>query len=167
MNIKNLIYALTALSFTVVIGGAIYEHLAVVPIWTAAPPRSLAMFQGEYGLHPEMFWMPIHPVTLVLFVVTLILSWKSARRRNVLISFIGYVVLLAITAIYFVPELMAITRTAYANTIDASLTERAATWEMLSLVRLAILIGLSLTLFLGLTKTSDPKNQPKTSDIVS
>lgn len=155
MNIKNLIYALTALSFTIVIGGAIYEHLAVVPIWSAAPPRSLAMFQGEYGLHPEMFWKPIHPVTLALFVVTLILSWKSARRRNVLISFIGYVILLIVTATYFVPQLMAILRTTYTNTIDANLTERAATWEMLSLVRLAILIGLSLTLFLGLTKTSD------------
>ncbi len=155
MNIKNLIYALTALSFTIVIGGAIYEHLAVVPIWSAAPPRSLAMFQGEYGLHPEMFWKPIHPVTLALFVVTLILSWKSARRRNVLISFIGYVILLIVTATYFVPQLMAILRTTYTNTIDANLTERAATWEMLSLIRLAILIGLSLTLFLGLTKTSD------------
>ena len=157
MNIRNLIYALTALSFTIVIGGAIYEHLAVVPIWTAAPPRSLAMFQGEYGLHPEMFWKPIHPVTLALFVVTLILSWKSARRRNVLISFIGYVILLIVTATYFVPQLMAILRTTYTNTIDANLTERAATWEMLSLIRLAILIGLSLTLFLGLTKTSDPR----------
>lgn len=157
MNIRNLIYALTALSFTIVIGGAIYEHLAVVPIWSAAPPRSLAMFQGEYGLHPEMFWKPIHPVTLALFVVTLILSWKSARRRNVLISFIGYVILLIVTATYFVPQLMAILRTTYTNTIDANLTERAATWEMLSLVRLAILIGLSLTLFLGLTKTSDPR----------
>lgn len=157
MNIRNLIYALTALSFTIVIGGAIYEHLAVVPIWSAAPPRSLAMFQGEYGLHPEMFWKPIHPVTLALFVVTLILSWKSARRRNVLISFIGYVILLIVTATYFVPQLMAILRTTYTNTIDANLTERAATWEMLSLIRLAILIGLSLTLFLGLTKTSDPR----------
>lgn len=157
MSIKNLIYALTALSFTVVIGGAIYEHLAVVPIWSAAPPRSLAMFQGEYGLRPETFWKLIHPVTLVLFVLTLILSWKSARRRNVLIGFIGYVVVLAVTATYFVPQLMAITRTAYANTIDASLTERAATWEMLSLARLAILIALSLTLFLGLTKTSHPR----------
>jgi hypothetical protein len=58
---KDLIYALTCLCFTIMIGGAVYEHLNIVPQWSAAPPLSLSMFQGEYGLKPGTFWMVIHP----------------------------------------------------------------------------------------------------------
>lgn len=155
MNFKNLIYCFACLSFSVVIGAAIYEHLAVVPRWTAGPPASLAMFRGDYGLYAQAFWMPIHPVTLALLLLTLLLSWKSPRRTNVLTTLIGYVAILVITFIYFVPELIAITSTPYSDTVDAALTERAEKWEMLSLVRLGFLIILSLTLFMGLTRSNN------------
>ncbi len=152
MYFKNLLYALACLSLSVVIGAAVYEHLVFVPQWSAAPPASLSMLQGTYGLKPEAFWMPIHPVTLLLLITSLVLSWKSARRKNILITLGGYVLLLAITAIYFVPELLAITGAPFSNTIDPDLTARAAQWETLSLVRLALLVYLSITLYLGLTK---------------
>jgi hypothetical protein len=84
------------------------------------------MFQGTYGLQAQNFWKPIHPVTLLLFVVTLYTCWKSARKINVLIAFVGYFLVLAVTAIYFVPELLAITTSAYSDHIDLGLAERAA-----------------------------------------
>jgi hypothetical protein len=153
MDLKNLIYSITCLSFAIVIGGAVYEHLAVVPQWTAAPPRSLAMFQGTYGLQAQNFWKPIHPVTLLLFIATLYTSWKSARKINVLVAAIGYFAVLVITFAFFVPELIAITTTAYADHLDLGLAQRASRWESLSLIRLAFLILLSLVLFFGLTKS--------------
>jgi hypothetical protein len=152
MNYKNLIYSITCLSFAVIIGGAVYEHLSVVPRWSAAPPRSLTMFQGEYGLNAQAFWKLIHPVTILLFIATLATSWKSARRINVLTAFIAYIAIIAMTAIYFVPELLAITTTPYADSIDLGLAARAERWENLSLIRLAVLVVLSLVLFFGLTK---------------
>lgn len=158
MDFKNLLYSICCLSFAIVIGAAVYEHLAVVPQWTAAPPRSLAMFQGTYGLQAQNFWKPIHPVTLLLFVATLYMSWKSARRTNVLIAFVGYFLVLAVTAIYFVPELLAITASAYSDHIDLGLAERAAAWERFSLIRLSCLVILSIILFFGLTKPKE--NQP-------
>jgi hypothetical protein len=39
---KDLLYALTCLAFAIIIGGAVYEHLNVVPQWAAAPPVSLS-----------------------------------------------------------------------------------------------------------------------------
>jgi len=152
MNFKNIVYALACLSFSVVIGAAIYEHVAVVPQWAAAPPASLSMFQGQYGLKPEPFWMAVHPVTLLLLAASLILSWKTKRRKNILITLVSYVLILAITFIYFVPELLSITGTAYSADVDSSLARRAGLWETLSLVRLATLVVLSITLFLGLSK---------------
>ena len=149
---KDLLYSISCLAFAIIIGGAVYEHLNVVPQWAAAPPASLAMFQGEYGLKPELFWMIIHPVTILLFIITLILHWRSARRKNLLIVGSAYIVILIITSIYFVPELISIVSTAYSPTPDAGLTRRAKLWEILSIVRLAVLVILSIILFMGLTK---------------
>ncbi len=149
---KDLFYALTCLCFIIMIGGAVYEHLNVVPKWAAAPPLSLSMFQGKYGLKPEIFWMLIHPVNIILFTVTLILHWRTARKKTVLSIFALYMAVLVITSLYFVPELISIITTPFSTTADAGLTKRASLWETLSLVRLGCLLLMAVFLLLGLTK---------------
>lgn len=154
-----LLYVLASISFVVVIGGAVYEHLAVVPVWASAVPASLTMFQGDYRLAAQNFWIPIHPVTLGLFAAATAFNWRTERRLNLLIPFAGYIAILLITFIYFVPELIALTGAPYAAVADAELTRRARTWETLSLVRLTALLGLAVVLLYGLSKgpTSDLK----------
>ncbi|MCG2617280.1 hypothetical protein LZZ85_23490 [Terrimonas sp. NA20] len=165
MLLKNIIYSLTCLSFSVVIGAAIYEHIAVVPQWSAGPPLSLSMFQGKYGLNPTPFWKSIHPVTMILLLISIVLFWSTERRTCMLITSAGYVVVLIITFAYFVPQLVTITGSAYSEHIDEVLTRKAALWEKLSLVRLSFLIMLAITLFMGLTIASSnirvPKNLPE------
>jgi hypothetical protein len=151
---KDLLYSICCLTFSIMIGGAVYEHINVVPKWAAAPPVSLSMFQGEYGLKPGLFWMIIHPVNLLLFILTLILHWRSARRKNILIVLSAYVVILIVTSLFFVPELISITTTAWSTQVDSELTSRAKLWEILSLVRLGILLVLVLILSTGLTKAN-------------
>ncbi|GAB2671872.1 hypothetical protein GCM10027036_26500 [Flavihumibacter cheonanensis] len=146
MDIRGIIFALARLGFSVVIGGAIYEHIAVVPQWSMAAPASLAMFQGEYGLRPGPFWMMIHPVTLVFMGLSLLLFWKTSFRQGLLITLSGYILVLVITFIYFVPELLSITGSAYSVDVDPILTSRSRLWETLSLVRLAFLIVLAVIL---------------------
>jgi hypothetical protein len=158
MNLKNLIYVLTCLFFTMISGAALYEHIAVVPQWSAAPPASLSMFQGEYGINPESFWMMIHPVTLLFMITALILCRKSAQQKYLLITFSGYILILITTAIYFVPELIALTTVEFSETADAELTDRAGLWEILSIIRMVIIMGLAIVLFFGLTK-SDKKQK--------
>ncbi|MBX2920908.1 MAG: hypothetical protein KF746_01850 [Chitinophagaceae bacterium] len=153
MNFKNILYVFACLSFAVVVGAAIYEHIAVVPRWSAAPPASLSMFQGKYGLNPTPFWIAIHPVTLLLLAAAIILFRKTGSKVYLLITSVGYVIVLIITFAYFVPELIAITGTPYSEHIDDSLTKRAKQWEILSLVRLSFLIILAIAAFLGLTKS--------------
>ena len=152
MLYRDILYSFTCLFFSIVAGAAVYEHIAVVPAWSAAPPASLTMFQGAYGMNPGPFWQSIHPVTLIFFIITLITFWKTARRKNVLLAVGGYVLVLVSTAIYFVPELLHITLTPYADSIDAALVKRAKMWELLSLIRLLFIVALIIVLMLGLTK---------------
>ncbi len=156
-NIGTFLLILASISFITVIGGATYEHLAVVPVWSAAVPASLSMFQGEYRLAAENFWIPIHPITLLLFAVSLAFNWRTKRRNFILIPFVGYFVILILTFLYFVPELMAITQSSFSLNIDPELTRRAQTWELLSLIRLAVLVFLASVLLFGLSRLDVPE----------
>src|SRR5688500_8574090 len=150
--IRTLLLILGSISFIIVIGGAVYEHAAVVPQWSSAVPASLSMFQGQYGLVAQDFWIPIHPITITLLVAALVANWGTGRRFYILATLVGYLAILAVTALYFVPELLTLTASAYSTTIDADLTRRANTWEILSLIRLGALIVLAIVLLLGLSK---------------
>ena len=155
--IRTLFLILASISFVVVIGGAVYEHLALVPVWTSAVPASLTVFQGEYALRAQNFWIPIHPVTIVLMVGALIANWRSDRRWLIILPLAGYVIVLGITFLYFVPELMTLTQTPFSETVDAALTARANTWETLSLVRLGFLFILAITLLSSLATPLDTR----------
>ena len=153
--IRTISLILASISFIIVIGGGTYEHLAVVPAWSSAVPASLTMFQGAYALTAQNFWIPIHPVTLLLMTASLVLNWNTERRKFILTALGGYLTVLAVTAVYFVPELMALIQTTYSTTIDAELTRRANLWETLSLLRLAFLLLLAITMLFGLTKSNE------------
>jgi len=152
ININNVVYPLACLSFSIIISAGIYEHLAIWPRLLSTPPTSLSMFQGESGLNALVFWPKIHPLALLILITTLAISWKSKRRKNVLVVLIGYLLIIGITFIYFIPELIQSVSTEYATAIDESLKIRGDFWEKLSLLRIAIAIGLAILLFLGLTK---------------
>jgi len=154
-SMKNLLLILASICFVIVLGGAVYEHIAVVPKWSAAPPRSLSMLQGDYGLNAGQFWIVIHPITLLFMISALIANWKNSRRKNILIVLGGYVLILIITSIYFVPELLDIFGTAYQDTVDEGLVERASLWETLSLIRLAFIVVLAYVILNALTKPTD------------
>lgn len=145
---------LCCISLITVIGGAVYEHVAVVPKWSAAPPLSLSMVQGDYGLNAAPFWQSIHPITLLLFIAALASNWKTERRKLILWPFAAYIFILACTAIYFVPELLSIIGTPYSNTVDADLKSRADLWEGLSIGRLVLIIIMAAVLLSALTRPS-------------
>lgn len=163
-TLRTLILVLASISFCIVIGGAVYEHLAIVPTWSAAVPASLTMFQGEYAIAPGRFWIPIHPVTILLLLMALIVNWPTPRRKFILTTVTGYVMVLIATFLFFVPELMALTQSAYSTVVDVDLTRRAKTWEMLSLVRLAFMVLLAVILLHGLSQPGSRPAVTATSD---
>lgn len=155
MNLKNLLYVLSCLGFSILAGAATYEHTAVWPHAFAAPPLSLSMFQGEYDLNPENFWPKSHTIVLVLLIVSLILHWKTNRRKYLLYPLIGEAIIMAATFIYFAPEMAAIIQTPFAETVNSNLVARGSRWELLSLIRMIVFYGLAVFLYLGLTQPTE------------
>lgn len=140
-------------AFLIVCGGAVYEHVVTIPVWTTAPPESLAMFHGDYGAQPARFWQSIHPVALLASVIALALNWKILPRRKMIgITLGGYLLVLVLTAIYFVPELMTLTLDPQAQIPPDEWKSRADTWEILSLIRAVFMILLAIPLIHAATR---------------
>jgi hypothetical protein len=154
-SLRDLLLIFASVSFMCVIGAGTYEHIAMVPQWSSAPPVSLSMFQGKYGVNPGAFWKLIHPVTLLLLIVALVLNWRSSRRKYILFGLSGYVAVLIATFSYFMPELIEIISTPYQEVINHDLQSRANLWEKLSIIRTIFMTILATIFLTALTKSTN------------
>jgi hypothetical protein len=143
--------------FLLVCGAGAYEHVVLVPVWTADPPASLAMFHGLHPLESERWWRVVHGPTLLLELVALVLLRGQARRRFVAIASGGYVVVLAVTLVWFVPELLALIEDPNAGIPAVEWKARADRWELLSLVRLAVMLLLGAALLRAVSEPATPR----------
>ncbi|KUI28453.1 hypothetical protein AU195_07370 [Mycobacterium sp. IS-1496] len=77
-----LLLAVTALSACVVLGGGLYEALAVDPFW----PRRPGIVQARNGgIARRRFWTPAYTAFEVLLVVSLIAAWTDPTVRTALL----------------------------------------------------------------------------------
>lgn len=152
MKASLLLLQLATAGWGILCGGVIYEHLAVVPQWASHPPDSLTMWSGQYGLKAERFWIGIHPLLLALLAAALATGWNADHRTKLLIVLGSYLAILAITALWFVPELMRLTQSPAAAIPPAEWLSRARRWERLSILRGITLFGLIWPLLQALSR---------------
>ncbi|HRG95322.1 MAG TPA: hypothetical protein PLR99_03665 [Polyangiaceae bacterium] len=142
----------TCLGWGILCGAIVYEHLAVIPVWTKKAPESLTMWRGAHRIRPERFWMGIHPVLLALLLTCIALTWSQlAVRHHLLAVAAGYALVIATTAVYYVPELMRVTRDPDAPIPVPEWDTRAKRWAMLCVPRSVLVVVLALPLFRALT----------------
>lgn len=128
-------------------GAQIFETLAVVPYWTAAPPVSLALFHGPYALDFTAFWIIFHSVHELTFLVAIACAWKlPAVRRWLLVLFAAHVALRVWTVAYFAPTLIAFQELPASAVPDEALRDQAAVWTDLNYLRVAAFLAISFAL---------------------
>ena len=138
---------ITTVAYLLLNGAQLFETAVLVPVWTAAPPASLHLFHGPYGLDFKVFWIIAHSLHEVTFLAALILNWKiPARRKVLLVVFVAHIAVRAWTLLYFAPVIISFQQILAADTIDQVLVQKAARWRELNLVRVAAFVVLSLVL---------------------
>lgn len=141
------------------LGGALYEGIVVASQWSAAPPVSLAILQGPFGLPLSNFWIPVHMTAQVLIVAVIILCWKDNRRRKLVLVVTGLYLLLRVpTFLYFIPELEAFTNTPAEGAFSQELKSRADLWVNLSTVRTLIIASVYVLCWTALGIFRQQKN---------
>lgn len=131
---RDLALAAAIIVWATILGGIAYSHIVWFPPYLAGLPKTAALTST---FHDEYFWLTVHPLAIVALIAALALNWKLRQRRNLILTTITiYAVAgIAVTAIYFVPELIAFRNSASSNVGAAEWYVRGQNWQHLSWVR--------------------------------
>jgi hypothetical protein len=145
---RALLWLVTTTAVYLLMNGAqIFETLLIVPAWTAAPPASLGLFQGAYGLDFKAFWIVFHSLHEITFILALAFCWQLKTVRHWLLALL--VVHMAVrvwTFVYFAPTVIRFRSMPPSPGIDPALIQEAARWRTLNLVRVALFMAVNLAL---------------------
>jgi len=138
---------ITTLIYFLMNGAQIFETAVIVPKWTAAPPDSFQIFRGKYGLDFKVFWIVLHSIHEITFILAIIFCWKLDIIRNgLLILFAVHFAVRVWTLVYFAPNIIEFQKIANKRNIGADLLNRTTLWRMLNYVRVGIFIAVSIGL---------------------
>ena len=120
---------LLCLSMALAIGGGLYEHLVLTPLWSASPPSSFAIIQPGTGVPLQKFWIPVHTAITVFLILSLVLMWRQMEVRRLLLIGLGsYIVMRVWSGLYFIRERLAFQKISLDSLPSAELSARVASW---------------------------------------
>jgi hypothetical protein len=128
-NLAKWSVILLCLSMAGAIGGGLYEHIVLTPMWSASPPSSFAMIQPGTGVPLQKFWIPVHAAITIFLILSLVLTWRQvAVRRFLLIGLGSYIVMRVWSGLFFIREMLAFQKIPLDSPPSAELSARVASW---------------------------------------
>ncbi len=138
---------ITTVAYLLLNGAQIFETAVIVPVWTASPPESFHIFQGNYGLDFKVFWIISHSIHELTFILAIIFNWKiSNRRKWLLMLFAIHMVMRAWTLAYFAPNIIAFQHLSSSTMPDDALQQKTMLWKNLNYLRVAVFLFVSFAL---------------------
>ena len=153
LRFKTYILMISVLLWGILLGGVVYSHMVFFPVYLSNLPDSAAVVNGPFGLNEARFWMTIHPLLVLSVAAALVANWRERGQRFLVgATLTVYIVVLIVSALYFVPELIAFH--------DSPVTPgdwqaRADRWWYLSLLRGAMLFVFAAPLFFALARSEE------------
>lgn len=127
-------------------GAQLFAVAVVVRTVTVAPPRSLAMYAGEYGYDSGPFWDVMPTVTLGLLLIALAGNWRTPRRRLLLMAVTLFIAAGLFTVFVMGPAQDAVVGVGYRDAVDETLRVAAARWRVLDWASWALTLGTGVVL---------------------
>lgn len=138
---------ITTLVYFLMNGAQIFETFVIIPKWTANAPFSFQMFKGEFGLDLKTFWIAIHSLHEITFIVAIVFCWELDFIRNwLLILFIIHFTVRVWTIAYFAPNIIEFQRIANGNILVQNLAQKANMWRKLNYLRVILFLAVSFGL---------------------
>jgi len=128
LNVKNVTLMALVAACLVQVGAQLFALSVVASTVSAAPPRSLAILQGQYHYGSSGFWSTVPPITAVLFVIALIANWTTSRRNLLMIALTLFVIGGLMAGLYLEPTFDEIKKVGFRDEVDPMLQARAARW---------------------------------------
>lgn len=147
LNRAELWLCISTLLYFLMNGAQIFETLILVPKWTLSPPDNFKLLLDGPGTSLKHFWIIMHSLHEVTFILAIICCWKIDPVRNwLLILFAIHMVVRIWTLSYFAPNIIDFQKVAADPSLGKDLVRRTTLWQCLNYVRVAIFIALSIGL---------------------
>ena len=137
---------ITTLIYFVMNGAQIFETFVIVSKWTASPPESLHYFKGKYAMDLKTFWIILHSIHEITFILAIVFCWKLEIRTSLLILFAIHFVVRVWTILYFAPNIMEFERIANSENRAQNFIDKATLWRNLNYIRVGIFLAVSIAL---------------------
>jgi hypothetical protein len=131
LNLRNITMMALVASCVMQIGAQLFALSVVASTVSAAPPRSFAILQGEYGYDSSAFWSTLPTITFVLFLIALMANWKTTRRKLLLLALFLFIIGGLVAGLYVEPVFDEMTAIGFRDEVDPALQRRAAVWYSL------------------------------------
>ncbi len=116
-------------SMAAAIGGGLYEHLVLTPLWSKSPPSSFSIIQPMTGVPLQRFWIPVHAAITVFILLSLVMTWRDMTvRRLLLVALVSYLVMRVWSGLFFIPEMLAFQQVPLDSSPSAELVARVSRW---------------------------------------
>jgi hypothetical protein len=138
---------ITTLIYFLMNGAQIFETLVFVPKWTASPPENFKLLLDGRGTSLKKFWIIVHSLHEVTFILAIVFCWKIDPVRNwLLILFVIHFAVRVWTLSFFAPNIINFQKVAENPSLAKDLASRTSLWQTLNYLRVAIFIAISLGL---------------------
>jgi len=138
LNLPNITLITSVAGCFIQIGAQLYALVVLAGTIAAAPPRSFAIFQGEYGYDSSAFWDTSPPIVFALFIIALVANWKTQRRNLMLFALTIFVVQALLMMFLVEPDFTEMKAMGFRDEVDPVLQSRAARWYALDWLGWAI-----------------------------
>jgi hypothetical protein len=126
-------------------GASVYQRISLIPEWGGALPQSVVLYfrNTHSGQAIDRFWTAVTPPTAVAIILALILNWPLvARRRWISRGAILFFLMLAWTAVYFVPKgVIPLMKRGGDGLTPEAITQMARAWIFWDWFRMAGTLG--------------------------
>lgn len=144
---------ITILVYFLMNGAQIFETVVLVPKWTASPPETLKFLIDKNGASLKSFWIIMHSLHEITFIIAIIFCWKIVPIRSwLLVLFAVHVAIRAWTLLYFAPTIIDFQKIAENAFFEKDLIKRTSLWQMLNYLRVMLFIAVSIGLIPLLAK---------------
>lgn len=128
-------------------GAQIFETAVLVPKWTAAPPESFQLLADKNGMSLKTFWIIVHSIHEITFLLAIAFCWKLAPiRTGLLLLFAIHFAVRVWTLAYFAPNIIDFQQIAEHPDSGKDLLRRTSLWQTLNYLRVGIFIAVSIGL---------------------
>jgi hypothetical protein len=139
------------------IGGGLYEHIVLTPLWSASPPSSFAIIQPGTGVPLQKFWIPVHAAITLFLILSLALTWRQSAVRCLLLIGLGsYIVMRLWSWLFFIREMLAFQKVPIDSPPSVELSARVASWTFWTWFREPLDLISCVSFLLALSRLPQP-----------